>query len=275
MPLNPVARAAIEELRRVFHVTDLTPDEIVELNDLGAAQMAAGKRSGEYALRSPVRVGNVALHPLTCAASDFVTRWNGPEGGLSRRGRLYLIPYALAHGRDPEALSSARLGTARDVELAIADWRRGVGATAQELDDASADLLSSDTSAQARVDVLREEALDVCDWIATWSPGLGSSVRDAALARLADEREKAEADDPADASFWRRLAIKVGARTGVSPDYWYAQDRFATLTAYREALNMAGPAEGSDGDSIRALSELRKAMKRIVDARKEREEERK
>jgi len=268
MPLNPVARSAINELRRVFHVTDLTPDEIVELNDLGAAQMAAGKSSDGERICAPVRVGNVTLHPLTCAAEDWLEYWEDKR--LSRKAEGVLIPFAMAHGREPDLLWGILTG--RDAERELRAFRRKAGATEAELDDACTDLLRGDEDIVAPS--IRVSALAVCDWIGAWDKDLAQLLRQLCLTRLEEEKERAEAETPRVASRWRRFSAELGAMTGVSPDYWYSADRSLALVAYRRAIEQeafrAGlGAKGFEKSGvITALAAQRKAVKRIVDLRK-------
>lgn len=272
MPLNPVARAAIEELRRVFHVTDLTPDEIVELNDLGAAQMAAGKSSDGERIYAPVRVGNVTLHPLTCAASDWLEYWEDKR--LSRKAASVLIPFAMARGREPDFLWGVL--TCKDAERELRAFRRMAGATEEELDEVCADLLRGDDDIVAPG--IRDSALAVCDWIGVWDKDLARLLRQLCLARLDEERGAAEAETPRVASRWRRISAELGAMTGVSPDYWYSADRSLALVAYRRAIEQEafraglGRKESENSSVISMLAAQRRIVKRIVGLRKQSQE---
>ena len=269
MPLNPVARAAIEELRRVFHVTDLTPDEIVELNDLGAAQMAAGKsRGGEVFLSPPLRVGSIVLHPLTCAGLDFVDRWEGEN--MSANAKFGLVPFALAFGRQPEEL--AKLITASDVERRIEEWLATVDVSRGELEDACTAIL------RGRDDIfgtdIKTAIVQVCDWMEVWNPGLAAQVREESRAALDSLRKERESEYKTDSSYWRRISFELGAMTGVEPDYWYRQDRALTLVAYKTACERESARAGigrKDGEKPELIAEIakqRKAILRIVELRK-------
>ena len=264
MPLNPVARNAIEELRRVHGVANLTPDEIVELNDLGAAQLAAARSEDGDVTSPPVRVGNVLLHPMTCAAADFIERWSSVP--LPRRARMLLVPFAMARGREPDALFA--LACAKEVVRAVREFGRRAGATPDELDEASAALLRAGDAESGPT--MREHVLAVCDWIGAWNEGMGGSIRALCLARLAEERRAEEVESPAESMHWRKLSVRLGAITGVSPDYWYAEDRVLALHGLRAAIRHGrqGGADEVPQRVVDALAALRAAMKRIVELRK-------
>lgn len=271
MPINKVARAAIEELRSRFGVNDLTPDEVLELNDLGAAQLAAGKpRDGDERIAAPVRVGNVLLHPLTCAASDFLERFNDER--IPAQLRTLLIPFAMAHGRSDEL---AAFETVAQVRKALRAFRRAAGATKHDLDDAASELISSETVSPETASDLRADVLAVCAWICAWDKALGDAVRDACLARLKAAAEEREAENPRGAFYWRRLAVELGALTGLSPDYWYDADRSQALVAWRAVWEresrQARGAPDENAPVLKALKALRQTMARIVDSRKPKE----
>lgn len=269
MPLNPVARAAIEELRRVFHVTDLTPDEIVELNDLGAAQMAAGKsRGGEVFLSPPIRVGSLVLHPLTCAGMDFADRW--ADEPMSANAKFGLVPFALAFGRKPEEL--AKLITAGDVERRVEEWLATVDVSRGELEDACTALL------RGRDDIfgtdIRTALVQVCDWMEVWNPELAAQVREEGVSALDSLRKEREKECTSETSNWRKISFELGAMTGVEPDYWYRQDRALTLVAYKTACEREsmragfGRKSGEKPELIAEIAKQRKAILRIIELRR-------
>lgn len=272
MPLNPVARAAIEELRRVFHVTDLTPDEIVELNDLGAAQMAAGKGKYGVALTPPIQVGNVVLHPLTLAGMDFMERF---VDDIPRKLRNWFFPWLLAHSRSQGDLE--RINTPEDLAAAIKAFLRRSTATPEEL-DAACSLLLAESDAE-NAESMRQKALEVASFAGIRDPALGETIRVKVTEWLRDDQDKKEADGAPEYGVWKKFAVDLGVMTGVSPDYWYFEDRRATLIAFRRACEITAikaAAFGADEkkpspEMISAIAELRRAVVRICAARKERE----
>lgn len=273
MPLNPVARSAIEELRRVFHVADLTPDEIVEINDLGAAQMAAGKGRGELAVASPIKVGNTVLHPLTLAALDFIDRWS--EEPLTDEAKFGIIPFALAFGRKPEELNG--VVAASEIQSRVCGWLASLDVSRAELEEACTAVLRSGSDIFGTD--IRDALVTVCDWMEVWNKPLADTVRCEATARLDEQRKERETESRKDSAYWRRLSFELGALTGVEPDYWYRQDRALALVAYKAAYERdAFRAGGTQKDHektelISSIARLRKAMLRIVNLRKARDAE--
>ena len=273
MPINKVARAAIEELRSHFGVNDLTPDEVLELNDLGAAQIAAGKpRDGDERIASPVRVGNVELNPMTCAAQDFYERWQ--DAPIPAKLRRIIIPYAMSHAREPRVFAS--ILSRKDLLEALRLFRRNAGATPEELDEAAADILAVDNASPEGFSEVRDSVLSVCDWVCSWDIGLGEPLRELCKARLEELRSEKERANPRGAFQWRKLAVELGALTGVSPDFWYEEDHVLALLAFRlvfERDRRKSPAVFADSgkaELVEAISGLRKAMARIVESREAR-----
>lgn len=272
MPINKVARAAIEELRSRFGVTDLTPDEVLELNDLGAAQLAAGKpRDGDERVAAPVRVGNVLLHPLTCGAQDFYERWQ--ETPLPAALRTLLIPFAMCHAREPHWLE--QIHTNGDLRNELRAFRRTAGATTAELDEAAADILSVENESPECEAGILSAVLQVCSWISSWDSAVAASVRDLCKLKLEEARRRREAENPRGAFHWRNLCVKLGAITGVSPDYWYSLETQLTLVAWNCVLEREERRAGADSVKpalVNAIKAMRGAMQRIVDARANRKD---
>lgn len=271
MPINKVARAAIEELRSRFGVNDLTPDEVLELNDLGAAQLAAGNaRDHETRLPAPVQVGNVLLHPMTCAAQDFYERFQNTP--MKEHLRVLLIPWVMSNARTPGAFDEIK--TSSDLRSALRRFRRRAGASPSELDEAAADILAvGNASPESEANAL-DNALAVCDWVCSWNRGIGEPLRELCKERIEQERAKKDADNPRGAFRWRKLAAELGALTGVSPDYWYSNEHVLALIAFRRVWErernsgaLAAYADSEKGDLVEAIKNLRLAMKRIVDSR--------
>lgn len=296
MPLNNVARTAIEELRGLG-VTDLTPDEVVRLNDLGAAQLSAGKERDGIALTPPVRVGNVTLHPVTCAASDFLERMRErvPSGlGLS----LMLVPFAMAHGRDPAFLESIITGA--DFLKAVTAWMRKIDVSLDELGKAVSRVTNGDSI--ERQESLRESLLSFCSGVQAHDPLSAHMVLDLGKRILDDIERQAAASrggvnqngeggesnedenprNPCDRLWFKKFAAELGALTGVSPDYWYAQDRRLAVIAYRKvrerasamasAFGRGASAKQPSAELVEAVQALRRGIAEIVESRRRRDE---
>jgi len=287
MPLNPVARAAIEELR---HVTDLTPDEIVELNDIGAAQMAAGGENfRDLAVQSPVRAGNIVLRPLTCAASDFLDRFLYIIDDGTQEAN-WLVPFAMANGTDTALLDG--IVDERDLRRALRKWARKCTASVDEVFRAVEAVRRGDgfEVAVKAGDLLHS----FCDAIMPLDPTSAECVRDlgeqvlrkmSAVEEAVERKRRkgrppkpeAPEDDFARGTLrWKALAAELGAMTGVSPDYWYAEDRNIALIAYRRACEMIaksgvnGSADAPKRAVVESIAKLRAAVLRIVTIREER-----
>lgn len=234
MPLNNVARAAIAELAK-SGVTNLTPDEVLLLQDIGARMLDSSRQddSGELRLTPPVVVGNATLHPPTCAASDFIDRWADDEG-------VWAYGFALAHAREPALLRG--LATAADAREAIAAWRAERDFTADELWDAVA-LVNRDGGGPVRAAEVRMALINLASYIAETDPGTARRLS-AIVGPILDAREKGRDERdrrtrPPEYLGWLRFAAELAVMTGVSPEYWYAEDRRLVLHCYRRAQETA------------------------------------
>lgn len=280
MPLNNVARAAIEELRGLG-VTDLTPDEVVRLNDLGAAQMAAGRTHGGISFVPCIECGNVILRSPSVAALDLLDRLGESVGP---RAKSLLFAYLCHASGDADALRA--IETPRQLERAVSAFRRHCTATKTELDNAVA-VLFGEGEFKASED-LRDAILRVADFAGTRYPGFGAAIREKCLAFLrADDAKRERGDEDSDFALWHKVAVELAALTGVSPDYWFREDHRAALLAYRTATDAAAARSGAGmvaaiaggGGSeahepppevVAAIAEMRRTIAEIYTARKER-----
>jgi len=107
-----------------------TFDEIIWLNELG---LAVEEPDGEVcaALRgSPVRCGNVILHPFTVASLEWYFRVAANHYD-TEAGTSLALAFALAHGDSPGVLRD--LLTRRDIFNAVNEWKLTCSATLAEL----------------------------------------------------------------------------------------------------------------------------------------------
>lgn len=274
MPLNNVARAAIEELRGLG-VSDLTPDEVVRLNDLGAAQIAAGRERDGTAIRPPVRVGSLLLRPPTLAAEDFVVRF---ADFVRPENQPAFFPWILSHDDELDGIQ-----TADELNRALRRFRRACRATRAELEEAVESVLGNGDFENA--ESLRNSILRVAAFAAERYPGFGATIREKCLALLR-EAEKArtvragsEGSDLPGYGMWRKIAIDLAVMTGIPVDVWYREDTRSALIAYRRAWEVltvkgGGGTGGTDGkpppELVRSVAEMRREIALIYTNRKER-----
>lgn len=266
MPLNNVARAAIAELNR-DGVNDLTPDEVLTLQDIGARMLDSSKQddSGELRLTPPVLVGNATIHPPTCAAADFIDRWAGMDG-------IWAAGFALAHARDPETLR--RIATANEAHAAIDEWRGGLDCTAEELDEAIS-IVQRDGGGPVRAAEVRVALANLTSYIAETDPGTAGRLA-GIVGPILDAREKARDERdrrkrPPEYLGWLRFAAELAVMTGVSPDYWYREDCRLVLHCYRrarESVSRRGGLPGIGGDARNQTPQgVRDAIRDMVRAK--------
>lgn len=268
--LNDAARAAINELAS-SGVADLTPDEVVSLHECGERLLAAGRETAEggVALTLPVECGGLLLHPPTLCATDFMSRWT--KGKLDD-GTFWAVVYALVHAREPDVLEgiTSKYRLWREC-LAL---RRRCHATVQELWAALAEALGGG-SVMDRETEARTSLDDIAAYVAEHDKVLADFI----VAKVSQyfNDNKAEAAAPKEALFWRKKAAELGVLTGVSPDYWYSQDRRLVLKCYLDAQKVAmahggmfTPAQKDSVptavlDAVRAMQDCKNA---IIERRK-------
>lgn len=97
-----ISKMAVEEVAALRAAgVEPTVEEIVWLNDLGMTAEAPAGEAGAMLRGSPVRVGNVVLHPWTIASHSFYRATH--QHCRTEAGSSLLLAFALAHGTDPSA----------------------------------------------------------------------------------------------------------------------------------------------------------------------------
>jgi hypothetical protein len=107
-----------------------TPQEVVQLNDLGKAIENQPERTSPLLAGRPIRAGNVWLWPMTLAASE----WYFSEAYQhydSDNGYTYSLAFALANGRQPKRFKG--LCGKRRVRKAVNYWALRCACTPEEL----------------------------------------------------------------------------------------------------------------------------------------------
>jgi hypothetical protein len=127
MPLADLARAEIKDLEDSG--IDLTPDEIVWLNELATEVESPAGRVDLAAAGEPVRVGKRVMWPFTIASAEWWARMAGTAFTTSDGARNALA-FALCNGRDPAVF--ADLLTINDARKAVNAWTLRSGITARE-----------------------------------------------------------------------------------------------------------------------------------------------
>lgn len=274
MPLNPAARSAIEELKS-SGVTDLTPDEIVLLNECGQRLVSCGDGADGISLSLPVEVGGIVLHPPTLCATDFIAAHT--DGTLSNRN-IWAVVFALVHAREPDALEA--IVTEKALRGECKALRHRCHATLEEVWNAVADVLGggSDLDMETRAMVA---ASTLCAWLDDRNKALAEFIRERTADIFGTEERKrnASAKPWRDVLYWKKCAATLGVMTGVSPDYWYAQDRRLFLKCYADAQRLSlahgGMFAGSSRKSVPqevvdAIREMERVKAEIIAKRKER-----
>lgn len=260
MPLNQAARAEIDNLAGEG-IKDLTPDEVVMLNDIGGRLMDAGRDSGYVRVRPPVECGGLVLHPLTLAASDYISV---ATGGRTGRGSFWAIVSALVHAREPDELERLYSRWARLAECAR--LRHRCSATREELEAAVCAAMTGDEVEQATV--ARLDAMALCAYIERFNEPLAYAIRTKALEFIEEREVKIPDERFSGWRAWRSFAAELGTMTGVSPDYWYREDHRIALKCYVDAKKAALAKAGvlPKGEASRDVVE---AMKAMMDAKEE------
>ena len=237
MPLNEPARAAIADLR-ASGVADLSPDEVMALQDCGDALLRARRKDGTGPVAEPpVEVGGIVLHPMTLCAADYLVR----AGRCDRpENRLWHVVVALANARDPAALDA--LDTRWRRWLAARGIMRRCAATRGEVERAVEMVMGGD-----RVDAETEAIAAthcIADYIEPDDRALAQFIREKAfghIARHGTDRERmraasgAEAKPAPDVAFWHGMAAEMAALTGTDAALWLATDSLLFVRLWREA----------------------------------------
>ncbi len=113
----------------------LTPEEIVQLNNLGLRVQNLPERVDPTKAGRPVRAGNVWLWPMTLAASGWFFEV-ALEHYKTEQGHRYAMAFALAHGRWPALKIFRGLCGERRIRRAVNRWGARCGATDDELNAA-------------------------------------------------------------------------------------------------------------------------------------------
>ena len=280
--LNHVARAAVAELE-ALGIRDLTGDEYVELNDLGRAQLDAGRELREAFLAHPVRLGNEVLRPLTCAGADFLVRVAQACSSSSGGGEVttWAFAYALARGHEPGAFDG--LVTAADVARAVEAWRKGLCATQREVVEACNEVSKLEDAALCED---ARTAWDVARNFLESDPDVGEDVADAAAvvegalhAAILRRTPAAPAASGGEVPSWRTTCNTLAVATGTDAEYWMHRPLAETLKAFETAMKFAAAraafgagfddgARAPDEAVLRAIRAVRDCMRRIVGRRR-------
>ena len=126
MPLADLAREEIRDLEDSG--VELTPDEIVWLNELATEVESPAGRVDVSAAGEPVRMGSQIMWPFTVASAAWWARMAGTAFSTSDGARNALA-FALCNGRTPEVF--ADILTTDDARKAVNDWTLRCGATAK------------------------------------------------------------------------------------------------------------------------------------------------
>lgn len=243
--LNRHARNAVSELARAG-VDDLTADEIVRLHVLGEAFDRATAET-ETVSSPPVRVGDMTLWPLTCAAEDWLDE---AETWFDERpvARFWALPLAMVHAREPSWFQHHAADP--DAALvAIHALHQSIAATDDEVFEAVRRVF------RLRESVDREEAraalLAWTDWAERTDPaGNWQEMRERGLAALRAGESPAgpdEATEAAERGFeaWRVYCVDLAVLTGTDPDYWYRQDVRLCMHAMAKAQEARRARDGA------------------------------
>lgn len=279
MPLYPETIASLRELA-AMGVNDLSPEEVISLNDAGRALHVASREEGSVCISSPVVANGVRFWPLTCAGADFLEWWIAPERHLPKSLERWILPFALVNGRELNRFSG--IISLSDLSREIKKWKKTLPISPEEVDEACSCVLDDDDFMTYAI--MRQRSESLCDWVSKWNRDLGESFRmvvrdycdNAEEEEATAKRKGAPKEIKEDAPYgrWKKFACELAATTGVSPEYWMQSDRKLALIAYRKAMEntaMSGGAFGKDNLSIPvmlAIKKQRELMFRIVNIRK-------
>jgi len=127
MPLADLARAEIKNLEDTG--VNLTPDEIVWLNELAIEVENPTGRVDFAAAGEPVRVGKHVMWPFTVSSAAWWARMAG-TAFTTRDGARNALAFCLCNGRQPDVF--ADILTTDDARKAVNDWTLRAGITAAE-----------------------------------------------------------------------------------------------------------------------------------------------
>lgn len=280
--LNRIAQCAVRELAGLG-VTNLTADEIVRLHILGDRQERAGNRLDCVIRTTPCAVGNAVLHPLTCAARDWLNIamiWFQD----SPYPKWWCVPFAMAHGRKAGILDE--LSSAEEADTAIRVWVRKLCASQEEVDVAVGNVLGmSDDCERAQAQASFQAAVS---WIARRSQSQADAVEACAagafdppvVPRVGGSTKPEEDLNVAREMEYGRWAVKcaeLAAIAGGSPRDWYNEDSRLVVHAYTTAIEaaalrsgMVGGAQKVPKELILAIKAFREAVAEILSTRKNR-----
>lgn len=225
--MHPAAAQAARELASLG-IPLITLEEAAQILDASALLPSPDATAADLTLGTPVRVGNLTLHPPTIAAIEFLLRL-GTEEPLA-------MPFALAFARNPDKLDG--ILTREELRRELADFRRRAGCTQDELLAASAlaQGLTEASGDAARLEEL-ERAADLLD---ETNPALAAKVRKEARGQYRIDRGDATAQTPITAAAvlkeQRNALAHLAALCGVPPDHWRGEEAAMVWQIYRHAL---------------------------------------
>jgi hypothetical protein len=134
---HKLAQNAIDQLSK--DGITCTPDEILWLQDMAEKTIRSTPCDQIRFFEFPVPCGNIALLPPSAGVKQWLREVAAPWFSHDKKMDLLCCAYALAHGRNPDALFSfADSNQASDVILA---WTRKLTCTLEELESAVSRIL--------------------------------------------------------------------------------------------------------------------------------------
>ena len=238
---NRHLQSELDDFRQRFGLSldDLTADEIAAFVDC-CRRIDDPYAAANAELAEPcVRVGRVALHPLTIGASvwldEYAAKWWGGRG----RGRRYFwaLAYAMVHANDPAAFEGAKTEAAayRRIVATCLRFAFSVRALSAAMDRCLGDVRDPEPSRSDRA----EGSLD-------WQR---------IVARL-----ETHSGIPRDEWIWGRTAR-------------YCIRAYADIRRYARESGMGGAERVRDelDEAVNALARLKKSIKRRIEAKREAE----
>lgn len=154
--INHVARQHLKELRQ--RGIELTDDEILWIVELCERVIKPDSRGDILALcgfGTQVGATKTTLYPLTIGAAIWLQECADEWFADNPSRSFYALAWALAHGRDKDAMEQAFMN-ADDASRLIRKWARGLTCTVKELEQAIDRILKTsddDTGTTDRPDI--------------------------------------------------------------------------------------------------------------------------